>query len=112
MVERSSTYFMSLTTDHILKEYACIDDALDDYLDAKNAGKTSATFEAWFVRQFEREECIAILDHPDLPEVTFDDDEEDEGDAGRRAPKPTPPNPDSPGFAEEPPTDNDRLVHA
>lgn len=102
---------MSLTTELILKEYATINDALDDYLDAKNDGKTTATFEAWFVRQFEQEECIAILDHPDLPEVIFEDDDDiDEGNAGRRAPKPTPPVPDDPGHMEEPPSDNDKLV--
>lgn len=102
---------MSLTTEIILKEYSNIDDALDDYLDAKNDGKTTATFEAWFVRQFEKDECIAILDRLDLPEVIFDEeDDEDEGTAGRRAPKTPPPAPQSPGFIEEPPSDEEKLV--
>lgn len=113
MIERSPTFLMSLTTELILKEYTSVDDALDDYLDAKNDGKTSATFESWFVRQFEKEECIAILDHPDLPQVVFDeDDDQDEGTAGRRAPKPIPPNPDTPGYMEEPPSGEDKLIHA
>lgn len=100
---------MSLTTENILEQYASINDALDDYLDAIEDGAPRVPFTAWFVKQFEKRECLNILDHPDLPEVEIEDEDE-EGGAGKSSPKIVPPTAPTQGYKQDPPTDDRELV--
>lgn len=65
---------IKVTEPLILEHYDSANDALDDYLDAKEKGLTCDTFERWFEIQFSSNEPQDhILDGPDVPPVDFGD---------------------------------------
>ena len=105
---------IKVTEPLILEHYDCIDDALDDYVDAKEKGLTCDTFERWFEIQFSNSELQDhILDGPDVPPVDFGDGGEGPLMTSRLKKPPKSPSggnaaplPESPG--EDPP----RLVTA